>query len=276
MVELLIKDIANTDRKDKRFPFLRCFDPYAGHSWASGYGIFADGNNLESSSEAMNAWSSLILWGEVTGNREIRDLGIYLFTTDLSAIENYWFDVEGKNHPAEYTPAGVTMVWGGKGVNETWFSNNPEMVHGINWLPMHGGSFYLGRYPNYVEKNYEALVRENGGENWDAWTDLIWMYRALSNPKDAIKQANMLDKTIIEEGNSKAQTYLWLQLFNDLGFVDRSLSADYPLYAVFRKNSTHTYIIYNMNETPLIVRFSDGLEMKAPTKGFFSHQREID
>jgi endoglucanase Acf2 len=276
MVELLIKDIVNTDRKDERFPFLRCFDPYAGHSWASGHGKFADGNNLESSSEAMNAWSSLILWGEVTGNQEIRDLGIYLYTTDLAAIENYWFDVEDKNHPEEYTPSEVTMVWGGKGVHETWFSNKPEMVHGINWLPMHGGSFYLGRYPNYVEKNYEALVRENGGENWDAWTDLIWMYRALSNPKDAIKQAKRLDNTIFEEGNSKAQTYVWLQLFNDLGPVDRSISANYPLYGVFRKKSTRTYILYNAKKTPLVVRFSDGFKMKASAKGFFSFQRELD
>ena len=45
MVETLIKDIANWDRNDSRFPFLRNFDPYEGHSWASGHAGFADGNN---------------------------------------------------------------------------------------------------------------------------------------------------------------------------------------------------------------------------------------
>jgi len=32
MVELLIRDAANWDRTDTRFPFLRNFNPYAGHS----------------------------------------------------------------------------------------------------------------------------------------------------------------------------------------------------------------------------------------------------
>ena len=69
MVRLLIRDIASPNRKDEMFPFLRNFDPYAGHSWASGTALFASGNNHESSSEAMNAWTGIILWGEATGDR---------------------------------------------------------------------------------------------------------------------------------------------------------------------------------------------------------------
>ena len=53
LVRLLIRDIASPDRQDALFPFLRCFDPYAGHSWASGHARFGDGNNNESSSEAI-------------------------------------------------------------------------------------------------------------------------------------------------------------------------------------------------------------------------------
>lgn len=63
MVDLLIRDIASTDRSDPLFPYLRCFDKYAGHSWASAEANFADGNNQESSSESLNAWYGLILWG---------------------------------------------------------------------------------------------------------------------------------------------------------------------------------------------------------------------
>ena len=69
MLKLLVRDIVSTDRGDKLFPFLRNFDPYAGHSWASGHARFADGNNNESSSEAMNAWYGLILLGAATGDR---------------------------------------------------------------------------------------------------------------------------------------------------------------------------------------------------------------
>ncbi len=71
------------------------------------------------------------------------------------------------------------MVWGGKGVNETWFSSAPEMVHGINWLPVHGGSLYLGLYPDYVKRNFEALRSEKAGAPLRAWVDIIWMYQAL-------------------------------------------------------------------------------------------------
>ena len=39
MVDLLIRDANNYDRADNRFPYLRDFDIYAGHDWASGHGV---------------------------------------------------------------------------------------------------------------------------------------------------------------------------------------------------------------------------------------------
>src|SRR5207253_742727 len=108
------------------------------------------------------AWAGLILWGEAIGDRAVRDLGVYLYTTEMQAINEYWFDVHGDNFPKGYPASVVTMVWGGKGANATWFSAKPEHVHGINWLPLHAGSLYLGHHPAYVEKNYAALVKESG------------------------------------------------------------------------------------------------------------------
>src|SRR5687768_6219975 len=154
MLGLLVRDVANPARDDAEFPFLRCFDPYAGHSWASGHARFGDGNNNESSSEAMNAWAGFVLLGEATGDTSLRDLGAWLFTTELAAIEDYWFGVHGDTFPTTYPPSAVTMVWGGKGANATWFSADPEMVHGINWLPITGASLYLGRFSDYTRKNY--------------------------------------------------------------------------------------------------------------------------
>ena len=263
--------MASWDRNDKMFPFLRNFDPYAGHSWASGHAKFGDGNNNESSSEAMNAWSGLILWGEATGDRTIRDLGIYLYTTEMNGINEYWFDVHGENHPKGYTPSVVTMVWGGQGVNATWFSARPEHIHGINWMPFHGSSLYLGHHPVYVEKNYSALVKESNGTNWKEWSDLIWMYRALVDPQDAIRlfEASK-DKITYEGGNSKANTYAWIYSLNALGQVDASVTADYPLYAVFRKGKDRTYCVYNMENRERAVTFSDGFQVKATGKGFFN------
>lgn len=278
MVNLLIRDIANWDRSDTMFPFLRNFDPYAGHSWASGHSKFDDGNNNESSSEAMNAWTGLILWGEATGDTTIRDLGIYLYTTEMNAINEYWFDVQDNTHPAEYTPSVVTMIWGGKGANGTWFTANPEQVHGINWLPITAGSLYLTHYPSYTDKNYNAMLAENGGSNWDMWRDLIWMYRAISNPADAKAQFNSgIDSMVTgapegsggtEGGNSKANTYHWIYNLDAMGNADGTITANSPTATVFNKDGVKTYVAYNYTNAAKIVSFSDGTSISVPANSF--------
>jgi endoglucanase Acf2 len=268
MLKLLIRDIASPDRADPLFPFLRNFDPYAGHSWASGHARFGDGNNNESSSEAMNAWCGMILLGEATGDKSLRDLGIYLYTTESSAIQEYWFDVHGDNRPPAYPASVVTMVWGGKGANGTWFSNKPPVVHGINFLPIHGGSLYLGLFPEYAEKNYRALVAENKGEVFGEWSDICWMYRALSDPQDAMRLYQAAgEKYPGEGGNSRANTYHWLSTLSAMGQVDATVTADHPLYAVFKKGNVRTYAAYNLRNEALTVTFSDGFVLKTTQKG---------
>jgi len=160
MVRLLVRDIASADRRDPLFPYLRCFDIYAGHSWASGHGRFGDGNNQESSSESINAWYSLLMLAEVIGDQDLRDQAAWLLATEVSAIEDYWFNVHGDLFPRSYPASVVTMVWGGKGANATWFDANPQSIHGINFLPITGGSLYLGRHPAYARKNHTALLGE--------------------------------------------------------------------------------------------------------------------
>ncbi|HZJ17696.1 MAG TPA: glycosyl hydrolase [Chthoniobacteraceae bacterium] len=284
MVNLLIRDIASGDRQDPLFPFLRNFDPYAGHSWASGHARFADGNNNESSSEAVNAWYGLILWAEATGDAALRDLGMWLYSTEIAAIEDYWFNVHGDLWPKEYPASVVTMVWGGKGANATWFGDNPESVHGINWLPFTPASLYLGRYPNYCAKNYAALVAENkaddekkgrkgtDGRQWDQWADLIWMYRALSDPQDALAQFEAQPANFKPEaGNSLAFTYLWLSTLAEFGQIDRSVTADTPFYAVFSKDGKRTHVAWSGSDKPREVRFSDGVRVACAARGFAVH-----
>ena len=162
-VDLLARDIASSRRDDPAFPFLRNFDPYAGHSWASGDGVAGDGNNQESSSEALAAWTALVLLGEIRGDRALRDTGAYLYASELAAVEAYWFDVDRREPPAGYPHPVVPMIWGGKGAYGTYFSGEPEHLYGINWLPFHGGSLYLGRFPDFAARSYDALVAARGG-----------------------------------------------------------------------------------------------------------------
>ena len=166
------------------------------------------------------------------------------------------------------------MIWGGKGANGTWFSGEPEAIHGINWLPIHGGSLYLGRYPEYVRRNYDALVDENGGTHWSQWADLIWMYRALIDPQDAMRQFRARPNGHgAEDGNSLANVYEWICTLDALGQVDRTVGADYPLHAVFLKGGTRSYVVYNMGNKPRTVTFSDGTKLTAKPRAFTTEQR---
>jgi endoglucanase Acf2 len=275
MVKLLIRDFACADRADAMFPFLRNFDPYAGHSWASGHAKFADGNNQESSSEAMNAWYGLILWGEATGDTATRDLGAWLYTTELAAIQEYWFDVSGENFPKPFTPAALGMVWGGKGAYGTWFSGDAEAIYAINWLPMHGGSLYLGRDTKYAARSYQSLLATRKKGDWKMWPDIIWMFRALSDPDDAMKQFDAGGKREIEGGNTLANTYQWITALKALGTVDASVTADHALYAVFRRGDVRSYAAYNGGGEPRKIKFSDGFELAAKPGSFALGSRRV-
>ena len=79
MINLLIRDAASSDRNDTQFPFLRNFSPYAGHCWANGTASFPQGNDQESTSESMQFNSSLIHWGTITENDDIRDRSLSLY-----------------------------------------------------------------------------------------------------------------------------------------------------------------------------------------------------
>ncbi len=273
----LIRDIACPDRDDRLFPFLRNFDPYAGHSWASGGANFADGNNQESSSEAMNAWTGLILWGEAVGDRAIRDLGVTLYTNEMAAINEYWFDVKGENRPTAYTPSVVTLVWGGKGVNETWFTAQSrgrprhQLAADPRRLALPGPVPGLRR---------EELRRARGRERRD---EMGRVGRpgldvpGASDPRDAQRQMESAGgKAPSEAGNSPANTDHWIANLAKLGRVDAAVTADEPLAAVFRQGRMRTYCVYSPTDRPRTVRFSDGHRVDVNGKGFaISHRDDV-
>jgi endoglucanase Acf2 len=269
MVELLIADIATAERGRADFPFLRNFDPYEGHSWANGlggvgaYGEF--GNNQESSSEAINAWAGLILWGEVTGNRALRDLGAWLYATESQAIEHYWFDVHGLVLAPEYKNVDVAQLFGGKYIHNTWWTDDPRQITGINLLPVTTASTYLARQPDYIRRNLAALKDEQAiwaarGKRVDPpdiWQDIFAKYLAVAEPATALQQWNRWGA--VELGETRTHTLHWLLSLAEMGAPDPEVSADTPFYTVFRRaDGRRTYLAFNAGKAPLTVRFSDG------------------
>jgi endoglucanase Acf2 len=259
-VDLLVKDCANPDRGDRRFPFLRHFDPWAGHSWANGPALFAEGNNEESSSEDANFATATILWGALTGRSELRDLGIFLHANLTAAIDEYWFDVDGQNFPRGFDRPALGMVWGGGGKYDTWWDRNPIYVHGINFLPFSGGSLYLGRHPDYVKRNHAALVAANHGPP-RLWRDIIWMYLALAEPKQALALLAESPHFEPEFGSSRAFVYQWLHALDSYGQVDTTVRADLPTHAVLRAGGKRHHVAFNPTATPAVAHFSDGVQV---------------
>lgn len=271
MVDLLVADIATAQRGRSDFPFLRPFDPYSGFSMASGVGLYDFGNGQESTSEAIAAWASIIMWAEATGNRELRDLGIYLYTTEIDAVSHYWFDVHGLVFPSEYKNMEASWVFGGRYAHKTWWTDEPRQSKGINLLPVTTFSTYLGRDPAYVKRNVAALKPETDAYNAvgkfppnpppkDVWQDVFAKYLALADPAAALAQWDRYGS--VEVGETRTHTLHWMLSLQEMGLPDFDVTADTPLFGVFKRpDGRRTYLAYNATNAPLNVKFSDGKTM---------------
>ena len=271
MVDLLVADVAGTDIAGNMLPRLRSFSPMAGHSWASGHGAFASGNNHESSSESMNFATAVMLWGEMTGDKGMTDLGQMLYSVEAEAISEYWFNRYGTAFPEGFQYESLGMVWGDGGSHATWFSAEPEMIKGINFLPFHGGSLYLAE----MARDPAALLNEIeqlGGGVIDDWPGIILQYEALVNPEAAATRL-ALGEIGNEEGQTMAQTYFWTTVLSNIGTPTSAIRGDHPLSAVFQKEGVITYVTHNAGEEDITVFFNDDTSINVPAGETVTRQR---
>ncbi|SFR47474.1 glycosyl hydrolase [Halogeometricum limi] len=278
VVNHLVRDYANPDRNDDRYPFFRNFSPYAGHSWASGSGELPAGCNQESSSEAINAYAALLLWAEATGDEELRDAAVYLYTHEIHAALEYWFDVADENIPDDWGYDYAAIVWGSGYKYATWFNQDAESVHAINYLPVGGHSLYLGWNREAAAANWRELVENDGGDGefdlgW--YTDVLWEFRALSDPDEALSWYEN-DYTGGDFAESRAHTAHWLYTLDTAGTPDATVSANTPLYAVFNDGQRRTYVAYNFGDDSEAVTFSDGAELDVGPNSIATTTRPVE
>jgi endoglucanase Acf2 len=223
------------------------------------------GNNQESSSEAVNAWAGVIMWGEIKGDKALRDLGLYLYTTEIGAINHYWFDIHGKVFAPEYKNVEVSQVFGGSYAHNTWWIDDPRQIKGINLLPLTTVSTYLGKSSEFVKRNVESLKPEIA--NWEArgksirppdiWQDIFAQYLGLADPVAGLAKWDRWGS--FELGDTRTHALHWLLSLNEMGTPDFSVTADTTLYSVFKRaDGRKTYLAYNAGNSPISVKFSDG------------------
>ena len=262
MVNHLVRDAASPDREDNLYPFLRSFSPFSGHCWANGFATFPQGNDQESSSESMQFNSALIHWGSVTGNTEVRDLGIYLYTTEQAAIDEYWFDMYERNFASNHPYSLVSRVWGNSYDNGTFWTNDIAASYGIEMYPIHGGSFYLSHNLNYVTSLWSEITSNTGilnnEVNPNLWHDVFWKYLSFIDPSSAIDLYDSFPERELKFGVSDAQTYYWLHNMNALGQLRSEITADHPIALSFNNSGQITYVAHNYSNSPINVTFSDG------------------
>ena len=268
MIDLLVRDASSPDRNDPLFPFLRNFSPFAGHCWANGFASFPQGNDQESTSESMQFNSSLIHWGSISGNDSIRDLGIYLYTTEQSAVEEYWFDMNDRVFGPTQQYGLVSRVWGNSYDNGTFWTADIAASYGIEMYPIHGGSLYLGQDSTYVAQIWNELTQYTGilnnEVNPNLWHDVKWKYLSFIDPALAISMYDSYPDRNLKFGISDAHTYHWLHAMNALGRVDISVTADHPLAVAFKDDTLRTYVAHNYSSNPITVTYSNGFQLQVP------------
>ena len=210
VMDLLAADLASSAGNGS-FPDLRVFDAYASHSWASGTSPFADGNNQESSSEAVTAWTGLALWARASQDAGLETSAEWLLSNEAHAGLAYWTNTD-RDQPVYqgFDHQVVSLNWGGKRDYGTWFSAEPAAMLGILVIPMSPASTYLAGDPERIAAN---VAEATGGRFDQKFGDYLLMYSALAGEEQrasALATARDLDGKWIDDGNSRAYLLAWL------------------------------------------------------------------
>jgi len=210
VMNLLAADIA-TPEGSSRFPARRVFDAYAGHSWASGYAPFADGNNQESSSEAVDAWNGLALWAAATGDQGLANEATWMLSAEAASAKAYWTDFSTSDHVyAGYAHSIVGIAWGGKRDYATWFSADPNAKLGIQLIPMSPASGYLAGDSSRIAQNISGAASHGFDVQFG---DYLLMYSALEGHGEAVKAlatAQGLPSEFIDDADSRSYLLAWI------------------------------------------------------------------
>lgn len=211
VADLVAADIASPTATAS-FPALRVYDPYAQHSWASGYSPFADGNNQESTSEAVSAWNGVALWGAVSGSRSWEAVGTWLLSNEAASARRDVLDPSLGAFP-EFRHDVVSLTWGAKRDHATWFSAAAAAPAGIQLIPMPVVA------AGYVDAGGAGQIRRVLAEavpdgRYDVqFGDYLLMYRALagkSAAREALTEARSLPDDVIDSANSRSYLLAWI------------------------------------------------------------------
>ena len=283
MIELMIRDYANPSDSDNEYCRFRAYDMYEGHSWAGGYADNDSGNNQESASESLFSWVSMYLWGVLTENDTYRDAGAFGFTTEMEAVEQYWFDYDEDNWIDAWPYEALGQVYGGINFYGTFFGGQPLYVYGIQWLPISEYLTYYGMNQEKCAKIYQGLLDDTviamnkaviaarkEGKSEDeiqqmldtypqpdtGWQHIAWPFLSQTNPGLALNKFLAGDDNV--QKTDTANTYWFINAMMEVGVktTDIIATGDCSAAVYYNKNTgKYTAQVWNPTNTTKVVTF---------------------
>lgn len=273
MVTLVAKQYANWDRSDTRFPFLRTFDIWAGHSLAGGFSS-PGGNNQESTSEAMQSWGGLFLLGQMLENDEMTAVGAMGYAVESKAIMEYWFDINGDILPTAYNHSMVGILFDGGQAYATFFSGDPAWIHGIQWLPVSPMcQAYIVEDLPFAQQEFNNMKTERsaaveGPVDIDAigtsLGNVILGFELQFDPDSVAQQCDELwdsGSPVMHDNYTGGETYYYTHAVRTLGFIQWNYHMNIPTGTVFYNadSDTTSYVAYNPKSVEQIITvYKDG------------------
>jgi len=220
----LVRDIANPSSQDPFFPKYRHKDIWAGNSWAGGFNLggnnpFLYGRNQESSSESINGYYAVYLYGLASNNTDLANFCRYLLSLEIRTTTKYYHvkensDVYPKSYWSKYKSVGI--MWSAMIQFQTWFGDDPHLVYSIQSLPFTPISEdFLD--PAWIKQEYPVFQQacQAGDCNRDGWIAFLLMEQAILDKASAWKNIMSLPDSIFEagasggNGNSRTNTLWW-------------------------------------------------------------------
>ncbi|KAG2772680.1 hypothetical protein Pcac1_g16645 [Phytophthora cactorum] len=191
MVWTLLRDVVNPSSDDPYFPKFRHFSWYLGHSYSHGVTPMADGKDEESTSEDVNFYYGMKLWGQVSGNKAVEDLGSLMLRLNARAVRTYFLMTSDNTiHPPQFVPNHVTGIFfDNKADYTTWFSAEKYCIHGIQMIPVSPING-LARTKTFIQEEWDDILSKEaivtGGDTTNAWLSLLLVNEAVINQADAL------------------------------------------------------------------------------------------
>lgn len=267
----VVKQFAEWERGSERYPRLRTFECWGGHSYAGGMSNGFDGNNQESSSEAVGSWAGMFFLGAALGDEEMLATGAMGYVIETEAVHEYWNNAYGWKNPEQsnwspnYQPTICSVMRDRDMGAWTWFSGEPIHIYGIQWLPAWTHMNYFGAHAEHsvyqLDQMMEKQGKDQGKITWEKidgdWGQVTAAYAAFCQPDEICR---VLDEAIekkwaIASSKHAGIPYYLAHASRAYGLIDKESYTDLPTSVVFKKaDGQRTALVYNLSNFECPVR----------------------